>query len=458
MDKKEFLGTQPVGRLFFKLSLPAVVAQLVNLLYNIVDRIYIGHMPEVGDVALTGVGVTMPIIMMISAFACLSGMGGAPRASILMGKKEHDTAERVLGNCFTFTLITSAVLTLFFSFFGSSLLPVFGASENTLSYSSAYLSVYVLGTVFVEIALGMNAFISAQGFTTVSMLSVVIGAAMNIALDPLFIFAFDMGVQGAALATVISQAASAAWVLIFLCGKRSLIRLRFKNMALKAKLLFPCIALGLSPFVMQITESALFVCFNSSLLKYGGDVAVGAMTILSTMMQFTMLPLQGLTQGAQPITSYNFGAGNMDRVKKSFSLLLRVCLIYSVTLWAAAELFPQVFASVFTDKQPLIEYTSRAMRVYMGAMLLFGAQIACQQTLIAIGNAKTSIFLACLRKLILLIPLIYILPNIFTADKAMSVYLAEPISDAVAVITTCILFFFTFRKAVRVDGAGSEKG
>lgn len=449
MDKKEFLGTQPIGKLFVRLSLPAVAAQLVNLLYNIVDRIYIGHMPVNGDVALTGVGVTMPIIMMISAFAALSGMGGAPRASILLGKKDEDAAERVLGNCFTFTLITSLILTLFFSFFAKDLLPVFGASSATLSYALSYLSIYVLGTVFVEMALGMNAFISAQGFTKVSMLSVVIGAVMNIALDPLFIFALDMGVSGAALATVISQAASAVWVLLFLTGKRTFIKLRIKNMPLKAKVILPCIALGLSPFVMQITESALYVCFNSSLLKYGGDIAVGAMTILSTMMQFTMLPLHGLSQGAQPITSYNFGAGNIDRVKKSFMLLLKVCLAYSFTLWAAAELFPQVFASIFTDNAALIDYTARALRVYMGAILLFGAQIACQQTLIAIGNAKTSIFLACLRKLILLIPLIYILPAIFSADKAMSVYMAEPVSDAIAVVTTCILFFFTFKKAVR---------
>ncbi len=451
MENKEFLGTEKVSRLFFRLALPAIIAQLVNLLYNIIDRIYIGHMEGIGDLALTGVGVTFPIIVCISAFACLSGMGGGPRASILMGKKQNDAAETIMGNCFTFILITGAVLTVVFTIFGEYLLGIFGASKNTMEYAVDYLSIYVLGTIFVQISLGMNTFISAQGFTTMSMLSVVIGAALNIVLDPLFIFVFEMEVSGAALATVISQAASAAWIIIFLTGKKTMLKLSFKNMHLKAGVIFPCIALGVSPFVMQITEAVIQICFNSSLLEYGGDTAVGAMTVLTTMMQFTMMPLQGLTQGAQPITSYNYGAGKMDRVKKSFKLLLITCLSYTVVIWSLCMLIPEALASIFTDAPGLLTYTGWAMRIYMGGILLFGAQIACQNTLIALGNAKTSIFLACFRKLILLIPLIYILPEIFTKDKAFSVYLAEPISDILAVITTVILFTVYFRKVIKIE-------
>lgn len=454
-NNKEFLGTEKISKLFFKLSLPAVIAQIVNLLYNIVDRIYIGHMPVVGDMALTGVGVTLPIIVCISAFACLSGMGGSPRASILMGKKQNEAAEKIMGNCFSCIILIGITLTIVFSIFGQDLLKLFGASSNTLSYATDYLSIYVLGTVFVQIALGMNSFISAQGYTLTSMLSVVIGAVMNIILDPIFIFAMDMGVSGAALATIISQAASAAWVLIFLSGKKTTLKLRLKNMVLKPGVIFPCIALGVAPFIMQITESILQICFNSSLLKYGSDTAVGAMTILTTMMQFTMMPLQGLTQGAQPITSYNFGAGNMDRVKQSFKLLLITCLTYTAIMWSLTMLIPEAFASIFTDAPALIKYTGWSMRIYMAGVLLFGAQIACQNTLIALGNAKTSIFLACLRKLILLIPLIYILPAVFTENQALSVYLAEPISDVIAVATTVILFIIYFRKVTKIESTDS---
>ena len=442
-----FLGTERIGKLLFRLALPAVTAQLVNMLYNLVDRIYIGHIPETGSLALTGVGVCMPLIMLISAFAALVSMGAAPRASICMGEGNYADAERILGNSFTLLLAVAIVLTPIFTFFRDDLLLAFGATENTIQYASEYMGVYVLGTIFVQLALGLNAFITAQGYAKISMFTVLIGAVCNIVLDPLFIFAFNMGVAGAALATILSQAISAAWVLSFLFGKHTTLRLKAENMRLHAKLILPCIALGLSPFIMQATESVLNICFNTSLRTYGGDLAVGAMTILSSVMQFAMLPLQGLTQGAQPIVSYNFGARTSARVKEGFFLLLKCCVAYSSLLWLAVMLFPQLFAGMFTPDPVLIEYTVWALRIYMAVSLIFGVQIACQQTFVAIGNAKTSLFLACLRKLILLIPLIYILPEIF-ADQAMAVYLAEPVADFIAVSVTALLFAKQFKQAL----------
>lgn len=448
MDNKEFLGTEKISKLLFKLAVPSVVAQLVNLLYNMVDRVYIGHMAEVGSLALTGVGVCMPVIMLVSAFACLVGMGGAPQVSICMGKKEYDKAEKIMGNCLIFLIAISIILTATFLIFGERLLMVFGASANTIGFAMDYMRIYVLGTIFVQLALGMNMFITCQGFTKVSMMSVVIGAVLNIILDPILIFVFDLGVKGAALATIISQDVSAVWVVAFLAGKKTGIRLKKKYFKIDFKVLAPCIGLGVSPFIMQATESVINVCFNSSLLKYGGDLAVGAMTVLATVMQFSMLPLQGLTQGAQPITSYNYGAGNAKRVKESFSLLLKVCLAYSMLLWLLVMLMPDKFVMMFNSDPNLVEYGSWAMRIYFAVSGIFGIQVACQQTFIAIGNAKTSLFLAILRKILLLIPLIYILPMFFE-NKAMAVYLAEPVADAIAVITTGILFIRSFRKTIK---------
>ena len=448
MDNKEFLGTEKISKLLFKLAVPSVVAQLVNLLYNMVDRVYIGHIAEVGSLALTGVGVCMPVIMLVSAFACLVGMGGAPQVSICMGKKEYDKAEKIMGNCLIFLIAISIILTATFLIFGERLLIVFGASANTIGFAMNYMRIYVLGTIFVQLALGMNMFITCQGFTKVSMMSVVIGAVLNIILDPILIFVFDLGVKGAALATIISQAVSAVWVVAFLAGKKTGIRLKKKYFKIDFKVLAPCIGLGVSPFIMQATESVINVCFNSSLLKYGGDLAVGAMTVLATVMQFSMLPLQGLTQGAQPITSYNYGAGNAKRVKESFSLLLKVCLAYSMLLWLLVMLMPDKFVMMFNSDPNLVEYGSWAMRIYFAVSGIFGIQVACQQTFIAIGNAKTSLFLAILRKILLLIPLIYILPMFFE-NKAMAVYLAEPVADAIAVITTGILFIRSFRKTIK---------
>ena len=319
-NSKEFLGTEPIGKLLFKLAVPSVIAQIVNMLYNIVDRIYIGHIPGSGSLALTGVGVCLPIIMVVSAFAALVGSGGAPRASIFMGKDDMDSAEKILSGCFTVQIIISAILTAVLLLFGRSMLLTFGASENTIGYAVDYMSIYAVGTIFVQMTLGMNMFITAQGFSKTSMLTVTIGAVCNIILDPIFIFGLGMGVKGAALATIISQAVSCSWVLTFLTGKKTFLRIKKEYLKPVPSIVFPCLALGLSTFVMQSSESVISVCFNSSLLKYGGDLAVGAMTILTSTMQFAMLPLQGIGQGAQPIMSYNYGARNIDRMKKTFKL------------------------------------------------------------------------------------------------------------------------------------------
>ena len=445
---KEFLATEPVGRLLFKLAVPTLIAQLVNMLYNIVDRIYIGHIPEVGSLALTGLGVCMPVIMIVSAFAALASVGGAPRASIFMGKGDTESAERCLGGCFTLQAVVSAVLTAMLLLFGRKFLLLFGASENTISYAWGYLRIYALGTVFVQITLGMNAFISAQGFTRTSMASVMIGAICNIALDPILIFGLDMGVRGAALATIISQAASCVWVLSFLLGKKTLLRLRPAFMRLTPKIIFPCVALGTAVFIMQSSESIVSICFNSSLQKYGGDIAVGAMTILTSVMQFAMLPLQGIAQGSQPICSYNYGARNVERVRQTVRLLLICSLTYSVTLWGAVELAPSLFAKLFTPDKELIDYAAKALRIYMSGMLLFGIQVACQMTFNSLGNAKSSIIVAVMRKFVLLIPLIYIMPAIME-NKVKAVYMAEPIADFLAVAFTSILFYFQFKKSIR---------
>ena len=446
----EFLGTEPIGRLLFKLAIPTISAQLINMLYNIVDRIYISHMADVGDLALTGVGVCMPIIMIVSAFAALISSGGAPRASIFMGRGDKDSAERTMGSCFSMQVIISLILTAVLLIWHKDLLLAFGASENTINFAANYIKIYALGTIFVELTLGMNAYITAQGFAKVGMYTVVIGAVANIILDPIFIFAFGLGVKGAALATVISQAISCTFVLAFLVGKKSILRLKLSTLKIDPKLALPCLALGLAPFVMQASESVISVCFNSSLLKYGGDIAVGAMTILTSVMQFAMLPLQGLAQGAQPIISYNYGAKNKDRVKAIFKLLLTSSLIYSVTLWLGVLVFPRAFASIFTSEIALLDFTAPAIRIYCAVLGIFGIQIACQMTFVSLGKALSSVSVAVMRKFVLLLPLIYIVPTFFEQSmKTTAVYLAEPIADFLAVSFTAVLFFFQFKKALK---------
>ena len=444
------LGSGNVRKLLFSLALPTITSQIVNMLYNLVDRIYIGHMQPaetVGKLALTGVGVCLPIILVISAFAALIAMGGAPKASISEGRGDLKAAEHIMGNSFSLLVLASVILTAVFQLFAEPLLLTFGASENTIGYALDYLRIYTLGTIFVQMTLGMNAYITAQGFTTVSMKTVLIGAILNTLLDPIFIFVLGLGVRGAALATILSQAVSAVWVLRFLTGPRTKWRLRRENLKPVPSVFLPCLALGLAPFIMQSTESLISVCFNSSLLKYGSDIAVCAMTVLISIMQLAMMPLQGLTQGAQPIISYNYGARNAQRVRDAFRCLLISCVTYSMTLWALVQFFPRLFALLFSSAPELVSYAAWALRIYMAATGIFGVQIACQQTFIALGNAKTSLFLAVLRKIILLIPLIFILPHFFT-NKVFAVFLAEPLADVLAVCTTAAMFAVQFKKSM----------
>ena len=412
------LANEPVGRLMLRLSIPTITAQLVNMLYNIVDRIYISYIPDVGTLALTGLGVCLPIILLVSAFAALCASSGAPLASIAMGQRNNEKAEGILGSCTALLLCVSAVLTVVLSCFYTPILLAFGATEDALPYAQRYIAIYSLGTVFVQLSLGLNPFITAQGFSKAGMLTVLIGAVLNTLLDPLFIFVFHMDVQGAALATVISQAVSAAFVLRFLTGRQTILHLKRRLLRLNWKLLAPCVALGLAPFIMQSTESLVSVCFNTSLRAAGGTLAVGTMTICSTLMQFALLPLQGLSQGAQPIISFNYGAKRPERVKAAFRILLISCLAFSAVLGLTCIFAPQIFVYLLTPDAALREYAIPCVRLYMAGVTIFGAQIACQQTFVALGNAKCSLFLACLRKLILLIPLVYLYILLATAESA----------------------------------------
>ncbi|MDF2905197.1 MAG: efflux family protein [Herbinix sp.] len=439
------LGEKRVGKLLFEMAIPAIIAQLVNILYNIVDRIYIGHIPQIGATALTGVGVTFPIIMIISAFSTLVGMGGATRTAIKMGEKDDKAAENILGNCFTTLIIISLFLTIVFLITNKPLLMMFGASEETLPYALRYLNIYVCGTIFVQLALGLNSFITTQGFSKISMITVAVGATLNIILDPILIFGLDLGVEGAAIATVISQGISAIWVLHFLTGRRTKLKIRSKYMKLQRTIIAPVLLLGLSPFIMQSTESLLNIAFNTSLQRYGGDIAVGAMTILMSLTQIQFMPIHGLCQGAQPIISYNYGAKNTERVKATFRLLAICAFSYCTIIWLLMMLLPGRFISVFNSQEELITYTSWALRIFMPVAFLMSMQTCCQQTFLALGQAKVSILLALLRKMILLIPLIYIMPSFFE-DKVFAVFFAEPVADFIAVTATVITFSLRFKK------------
>lgn len=444
------MGTGNVKKLLAQLAIPAIVAQVINLLYNVVDRIYIGHIPEVGASALTGVGLFMPILMLINAFAMLAGSGGAPRAAIAMGQKDNDTAEKIVGNCFSLLLGFAIVLTMVFYVSAPTLLTLFGASEITLPYAVDYARIYILGSVFVLIVMGMNPFITTQGFAKISMLTTVIGAVINIVLDPIFIFVLDMGVRGAALATVLSQAVGAVWILCFLTGKKTILRLKKENMKLIPSIILPCLGLGISTFVMLSTESLLSISFTSSLSKYGGDIAVGAMTIITSVSQLVVMPLQGICQGGQPIISYNYGANNKERVKEAFFTQFGACVIYTSVFWAALMFVPQIFAGMFTNDVALIEYTTWTLRIYMAGIFALGFQISCQQSFMALGQAKVSLLLACLRKIILLIPFIFILP-VFFENKVFAVFLAEPVSDIVAAAVTTITFLTQFNRILKKE-------
>ena len=446
--KDDKMANAPLGRLLIELAVPTVFAQLVNLLYNMVDRIYVGRIPEVGHLTLAGLGVTFPIIILISAFAALIGAGGAPRAAIYMGRKEYDTAEKILGTCITSLCIMAVCLSVFFYFVKEPLLMLFGASEQTIGYANSYLGIYLLGTISVQISLGLNMFITSQGFAKTGMVTVLIGAVLNIILDPVFIFFLGMGVQGAALATIISQTVSALWVLSFLCGKKTVLKVKKENLKIDRELLLSVMALGTSPFIMQSTECLVQLTYNSGMQRYGNDYYVGAMTILFSIMQMLFLPLSGLTQGTQPILSYNFGAGNKERVKKAFKLLFVLSLGFSLIATGVVLLFPELFIRMFSDNEEIIHIGVYAVRIYMFGFLVMGAQIACQQTFLALGQAKISVFLALLRKVILLIPLAILLPTLGMGTDGL--FYAEPISDILAVLTTVILFSLNFNKMLNM--------
>lgn len=450
------MGKGSIPQLMLNLAIPAVVAQLINMLYNIVDRIYIGHIPEAGASALTGVGLFLPILMMINAFAMLAGSGGAPRAAIAMGKNDQREAQKILGNCFSVLMMFAVVLTVVFYIFAPQLLRLFGASDVTLPYGLSYARIYILGTVFVMIVMGMNPFITTQGFAKFSMITTVVGAVCNIILDPILIFGFHMGVQGAAVATVISQAVSAVWVLLFLRGSKTMLRLTLSDMKIVPEVILPCLALGISTFVMLSTESILNISFNSSLSRFGGDVAVGAMTIISSCNQLVTLPLQGICQGGQPIMSYNFGADKKERVKQAFICQFSACVGYATLLWILFLVAPQIFAGIFSSDSSLVDYTVWSMRIYMAGIFSTGVQISCQQTFMALGQAKISLFMACLRKLVLLIPLIFILPHIFS-NQVFGVFVAEPISDILAASVTGFMLFSRLNRILEKGSSPAKK-
>ncbi|MGL4453093.1 MAG: MATE family efflux transporter [Sarcina sp.] len=452
------LGNGNVGKLLLTLALPAIIAQIVNVLYNIVDRVFIGKMQN-GEIAMAGVGVAFPIIIIIAAFSALIGGGGAPLLAIKMGKKDNEAAEKILSNSFTMLLILSMVLTVGFIIFREPILVAFGASEATLNYALDYLTIYLLGTIFVQIALGLNPFINAQGFAKVSMMTVMIGAVINIILDPIFIFVFNMGVKGAAFATLIGQLVSAIWVLKFIF-KDSPIKIKKQYLIPEIKVIGGVLALGISPFIMQATESLVIVSMNNQLAKFGGDLAISAMTIMSSIMQILFLPLIGITQGAQPIISYNYGSKNIERVKKTFKLLIISCMIYTGAMWIGLMVIPEFFVKIFNNNQELIRITSWSIKLFFAGAFMLGAQVACQQTFLALGQAKTSLILALLRKIFLLVPLIFILPIVFKnqpfifgassiqSQQLMATFLAESVADIIATITTIACFVIFYKKTL----------
>lgn len=441
------LEKAPLKELFVTMAIPSVLAQLINVLYNIVDRVYIGHIEGIGSLALTGVGVTFPIIMVVSAFSAFAGQGGAPLASIFLGAKDYDKAEKILGNSCALLLLFSVVLTIFFQIFKLPLLYAFGASSNIIHYANDYITLYLCGTIFVMLSLGLNTFISGQGNAKTAMLSVLIGAVTNIILDPIFIFKLEMGVKGAALATLISQALSSLWVVSFLISERSVIKIKVKNLKFDKKILSKIGTLGISPFIMQSTESLVLLTLNSGLQKYGGDIYVGSMSILTSILQLITVPVSGITQGIQPIISYNYGAKNIRRVLQTFKSLLIVCLSVTLIMGGLGVFFPEIYVGIFTESPELSKITIKYMPIFILGMCIFGIQQAIQGTFLALGQAKYSIFIALLRKVILLVPLAIILPKFFGVQ---GIYWAEPLADISSVTIASTTFLLTFKTILRI--------
>lgn len=443
MTREERLGTEKLGKLIVSMALPAMAAQLINVLYNIIDRMYIGHIEGYGSLALTGVGITFPIITLISAFSEFAGVGGAPLAAMKLGKKDYDGAEKILGTSAALVLTFSVSLTLFFTIFKEQILYLFGASDNIIQYASDYIGIYLLGTIFVQTAVGLNHYISAQGQAKIAMLSVCIGAIINIILDPILIFGFGLGVKGAAIATIFSQACSAIWVVRFLISKESIIRLRRRNIRFHKMFLSKIAALGMSPFIMTSTGSLVSITLNSGAQKYGGDVYVGSMSILLSIIQLIQVPISGISYGIQPIMSYNYGAGNKKRVIDSAKRLFILCTSVSMFTTGLVMLFPEIFTGIFTSDEALFNLTVEVMPIFFIGMTIFGIQLACQGVFVALGQAKISIVIALLRKVVLLVPLAIILPKYI---GVMGIYYAEPISDVISVAAASILFLVSIKK------------
>ena len=444
-DKEKKMATEAIGKLMISMAVPSIIAQIINILYSIVDRIYIGHIKGVGMEALTGVGVTFPIITLISAFSAFVGAGGAPLAAIWLGKGDRKRAEKILGNGVTLLMFFTVILMTFFYAFQKPLLYLFGASDATIGYAVSYISIYLAGTIFVELALGLNAFIISQGQSRTAMMAVLLGAASNIILDPIFIFALGMGVKGAAYATVISQALSALWTVGFLISRKSSLTIKWQAMKPDFPVIGNVMALGISPFIMRATESLISIVLNNGLQKYGGDIYVGSLTIMQSVMQMYSAPLGGFTQGVQPIISYNFGAGNFDRVKKLYRSMITVCFLFAAMATVLVMIFPGFFAGMFTNDAQLIALVEKMMPIFMCGMLIFGLQQGIQPTFLALGQAKLSLFIAIFRKVILLVPLALVLPLKF---GVMGIYYAEPVSDVLSAVTATVLFLLNIKKIV----------
>ena len=442
-SREERMASEPIGRLMASMALPAILAQVINILYSIIDRIYIGHMEGVGANALTGVGVTFCITVFISAFSAFISNGAAPLAAIWLGKGDREHAEKILGNSVSFLGICTIVLMAFFYAFLKPLLYMFGASDATIGYAADYLSIYLVGTLFVELALGLNAFIICQSQSGIAMLSVLIGAVANIILDPVFIFVLRMGVKGAAVATIISQGLSAIWVVSFLLSKRSSIKIRRECMRLDGKILGSVFSLGISPFIMNATESFISIVLNRGLQVYGGDLYVGSLTIMQSIMQLFSAPVNGFTQGMAPVVSYNYGAKNFSRVRQLYIWVIGMCFGFRLITTVTCMVFPEFYAGFFTNERELVELTGQVMPVFMAGMIVFGLQNGIQPVFLALGQAKVSLFIATLRKIILLIPLAMILPRFL---GVMGVYYAEPISDMISAVTATTLFMLNIKK------------
>lgn len=438
MIEEERMKTGDPKTLLIQLSIPAICAQIVTLLYNTVDRVYIGRMAD-GTMAMAGIGLCMPITMVLSGLSALFGRGGSPLAAISLGKEDREEAELFLGNSFISLVITSLSVMAATLIFQNPLLKMFGASENTMGYAGDYLTIYLYGTLFVQITVGMNYFITTQGFAKTAMVTTMLGAVLNIILDPVFMFRMGMGIKGAALATVVSQMISCIFVLWFLTGKNTKLRLRLRTMRIDKTVITRVLILGASPFFMSTSEGVMHICFNMQVLKYGGDLAVGAMTILFSMFQFINLPLTGISQGSQPIVSFNYGARDYGRVRQTLQLATVACTLFSLCGTTLMMLFPAFFIRLFNRDPQLVELGARMLRVYISGCFFIGANSLYQQTYTSMGEGKMSFFFAFFRKVILLIPLLYIFPVVFPWG-VLAVALAEPVSDLLTTLCNKIYF------------------